>query len=337
MKLIVPSLACLGLSSARMKASRDCRDLTTMEGMGNCVSALVSENKRQNKVNDQMKLEMQVMEAKLAEKQQPQTIHVSGDHVEYHGSCGAEEDSAAGVTGATPMVATEAPADPRMNGVPEFLNTPKNDPEAGPVDWTNSDYHYYMNCVDEVELRIWTDFQKRDPNWPTVGPDIPTEPYFRVDPTNFTVGDLANEGFREILEAAPHPWGWSNIDAFGASAGAHGREMMSWATDEVKDFWRTRQSWYKEEVAEVRWFLWLYIQNTNYRYCSGLPTYKRIWGSPVREDGCNPKYPYTSWVNEGFNTTAADCDNEFIHDHPKSFSDDRFVTGDNLDLFKAED
>ena len=311
MKLLVPSLAYLGYGSARMKADRDCSDLVTHEGLKNCVSALVSENKKQKKFN-------QFLEAKLEEKQQPQSIYVSGD---YHGNCAGEENT--------------EPEDPRMNGVPEFLETPKNEPEDS-KDWDAANYHYYMNCVDEVELRIWEDFQKRDPNLPTLGYDIPEEPFFRFDPANFTVGELASEGFEEIIESIATPWDWSNIDVFRITTGAHGREMYSWASDEVKDFWRTRHSWYKDEVAEVRWFLWQFIQNSNYKYCAGLPTYKRIWGKPVREDGCNPKYPYTSWFNEGFNTTAEDCDNEFIHEHPKGFSDDRFVTGDNLELYKGE-
>ena len=328
MKLITPSLTCLTLATAHHLKDA-CDDLSTKKSALKCVaslkkrlhSALVMQTEKHEQVidqilkdNEQMRVDMAVMKEKLEMKEQVMSITVQGD---YHGTCDGENNM-------------EKEEDPRMNSVPEFLKTPKSVPPSS-MNWVVHDYHYYMNCVDEVELRIWTDFQKRDPNWPTVGPDIPTEPYFRVDPTNFTVGDLANEGFREILEAAPHPWGWSNIDAFGASAGAHGREMMSWATDEVKEFWKERNSWFKDDHQDIDWYLWGYVQNIRYKFCSGLPTYKRIWGTPIRQDGCNPKYPYTSWRNEGFNTTAEECDNEFIHEHPKSLRDDRFVTGNNLD------
>ena len=275
--------------------------------------SLLKENKKQGKMMDMMSKDMKAMHAKLEEKSQPSVINVSGD---YHGSC--DEDAH-----------HMEKADQRMNGVPEFLKTPKDHPESS-TDWTLADYHYYMNCADEVEMRIWNEFEQRDPNRPMNALDIPDEPYFRVDPTNFTVGDIANEGFSNMLEALDHPWGWGGPDGFYATVGAHGREMMSWATDEVKDFWRTRQSWFNDEHAEAGWFLWGYIQNIRYKFCSGLPTHKRIWGTPIREDGCNPKYPYTSWVNEGLETTAEECDNEFVHVHPKSLSDDRFVTGNNL-------
>ena len=310
MKLLV-SLASLGLASyaSAHDMKEDCKNLSSMKGVSKCMVSLLKENKLRGKMMDIMSKEMKNMHAKLEEKNQPSVINVHGD---YHVSCDEDVEE-----------------DPRMNGVPEFLKTPKHHPESS-TDWTLSDYHYYMNCADEVEMRIWNEFQQRDPNLPMKGFDIPEEPYFRIDPTNFTVGDIANEGFSNALEALDHPWGWATPQVFYTTAGAHGREMMSWASDEVKDFWRTRQSWYKDEVADEMWYLWGFVQNIRYKYCSGLPTHKRIWGTPVREDGCNPKYPYTSWVDEGFDTTAEECDKEFIHEHPKSLSDDRFVTGDNL-------
>ena len=312
MKLLV-SLASLGIATAH--AGEACEDLSSRKGLGDCVKVLMKENKKQSKLIDRISADLEDVNSKLNEKSMPMTINVSGD---YHGSCDGDVE------------VNVEPEDPRMNGVPMFLKTPKEHPESS-TDWTLSDYHYYMNCADEVEMRIWNEFEQRDPNMPMTALDIPEEPYFRVDPTNFTTAQMANEGFGPLLASLPHPWGWGQgPDGFYMAVGAHGREMMSWATDEVKDFWRTRQSWYNDEHAEAGWFLWGYIQNLRYKFCSGLPTHKRIWGTPVREDGCNPKYPYTSWTNEGLNTTAEECDNEFIHEHPKSLSDDRFVTGNNL-------
>merc|ERR1719450_803130 len=108
--------------------------------------------------------------------------------------------------------------------------------------------------------------------------DIPAEPYFRADPKNMTLGSIVNGWYVEAAEVKPHPWDWLGPDAFYAVLGAHAREMFSWATDDVKEFWTTRNSWYKEDHIDIDWFLWGYRQSFKHRFCTALPTYKRIWG-----------------------------------------------------------
>ena len=305
MKLIVPVAVAVGISSSEAAVKNDCKDLSNMEGMKNCIMALVSKDRKDEKSLFRYKNE------------------VNGRFIDIENDMESTESSDSMTeTTETPVSCPEE--SPRMNGVPEFLKTPKARPEGGDsIMWIASDYHYYMNCVDEVEMRIWDDFQNR--NETLFGPpqpyDIPPVDYYRFDPRDgsFGLSDIVNSGFEEAISYATHPWKWSPIDHFYMVNGAHGREMLSWKGPEQKEYWAMRRTWYKPEMQDIKNYIDPMQQNAVYRYCSGLPTFKRIWGSPIREDGCNPKYPYTSWHDEGLNTKAADCDAAFNHVIPSGF------------------
>ena len=219
------------------------------------------------------------------------------------------------------MTTTVAPEPPNLyiKG-PEAEAEPEK-PEFTPdaILYTMNEYHYYMNCRDEVEMRIYNDFLARDPKLP-LQPQftIPEKSYYRFDTYNYTPEELVNSGKAFILKMLKDPWGWSDVDKFMFLVSEHGQEMMSWASDEVKQFWKTRHSWIKDEFSEMRWFLWGYEQNLVYKFCSGLPSYKSKYGLPVRKNGCNPKYPYTSWHDEGFDSTAEECDGAFKHSYNRA-------------------
>ena len=277
-----------------------------MEGMRNCIEALVKKDKKDDK--NMLRFKNEVHDMFLNWEPEPTESTESTDSTTE--------------TTETPFSCPEE--SPLMNGVPEFLKTPKARPEGGDsIMWIASDYHYYMNCVDEVEMRVLNDFQNRnETQWgPAIPVDIPPNDYYLYDLRDgMPLDAIVNEGFVEVIAQVEHPWAWMDIDLFYFINGAHDREMLSWKSDEAKEFLKLKRTWYKEEVANDRNYMESYLKNFVYRYCSGLPTFKRIWGTPIREDGCNPKYPYTSWVNEGFDSKAADCDAEFNHIIPKGFT-----------------
>jgi len=326
MKLIIPAVAAVGLASARSNVKKDCKDLSSMDGMASCLEAIVAGNKKSERSMDK---KMQELTEQIENQTRPQVITVEGDYISGASDC--EESSASSSSSSSEEEST------LMNGVPEFLQTPKNMPDGTDmILWAANDYHYFMNCVDEVEMRIWDDYQNYNAaQWgPAIPNEIPPNPYFRMNPNPgmWAIEQLGNENF-EAMVAGGNVFQWVSSGPFFLTAGAHGREMLSWATDDVKAHWRNKNSWYKEEFQQARDYLDKYQEHFIHKFCSALPTFKRIYGYPNREDGCNPDYPYTSWFNEGLNTTAADCDNEFIHNAPKSFDAETTVIRMNENCF----
>ena len=285
-----------------------------MKGMRNCMLAMVEESKKNAEDMDQFQDDIK---AEMKDKETAQHITVEGDY--FAAPLGK------------PCALPET-----MNGAPRFLYTPVEEPTGhGNMMWIASDYHYYMNCADEVEKRVWDDFltynETNSANVPEI--NIPPFDYYRLDPRpgHYEINEMPNEGFQEsILEDAKSddgPWPWQNVGLFYQENGAHVQETLSWASDEVKDFYKLRLSWLKEEMQEVRFMLDPWMHNYKHRFCSALPTFKRIYGTPIRQDGCNPKYPYTSWTDEGFDSKAEDCDAHFHHETPYGFSEDKIIRG----------
>ena len=295
MKILIPAVASIGIASAHLQ--KDCADISNLDGMKTCLQAMIKENKKSGK-------EMKQFKKEVNEKLEPIQVTVEGD---YHEQCVERKT---------------------VNGAPEFLNTPVKAPE--PINWSISDYYYFMNCVDEVEMRAEEEMQFHNATifGPAMRFPFPKEPFFRLDPRpgrGLTIDQIANKGWEEFILSKEHGWAWEPIGLFYAYQSAHGREMMSWAPDEIKEFWNVKFDWWKPEFMHVNAFKNNFIQAYTHRFCTALPTFKRMYGSPYREDGCNPKYPYTSWFNEGLNSTAAECDANFSHEAPKSFSVDKIA------------
>ena len=197
--------------------------------------------------------------------------------------------------------------------------------------WTMKDYHYYMNCKDEVHLRTYREkleWDAANPNKPYLpldsgkypNLDIPDQPFYKdcstCNSTNkpeVTLKMIINDGAIPNPDQDSNPWAWMKADYFMYLVGDHGVEMMSWAIPEYKEYWKMRNSWYKEEIADWQKYIWGYEQNQVYKYCTALPKTQMMWGIPKRENGSDPKYPYTSWRDEGFDSTVEEADANFLH------------------------
>ena len=317
MKLLLPAVAAVGLSSAHSDVEDKCENLSNMKGMKKCLKAILMEMQQGDQAMDKW---MGDMEAAMEEKVQPQHITVEGDY--YSGTCDdrAVEESSEPETEPESEPETEGEACPNKFGEQPNMTV-----------WTMKDFHYYMNCKDEVQVRIYRDKLEWDAANPGKSylpldsgkyPDMPIldEPFYKNcdncsvwnQPTP-TLAQLINDGAIPNPDQDRNPWAWMNADYFLYLVSDHGVSMMSWGTPAYKDYWKMKLGWYKDDIADWQEYIWGYEQNIVYKFCSGLPKSRLMWGTPIREDGTNPMYPYTSWRNEGFNSTAADADANFLH------------------------
>ena len=300
MKLIVPTISAIGLASAHVSVKDDCKDLSSRHGMSKCLQAVIADNKKTDKA---MNKKMDELEDMLEEKNVPQPITVEGDY--YSGTCDDDQ-----VTENCPNPFGEVP---------------------NMTIWTMKEYHYYMNCKDEVHVRTWNEkleWDARNPGKPYLpldsgkfpNLDVPEDTFWLNCPScNFTnkpevtLSMILNEGAIPNPGQDSNPWAWMEADYFFYLVSDHGVEMMSWGSDEYKDYWRMRNNWYNDDIAEWQKYIWGYEQNQIFKYCSALPKTQMMWGIPQREAGSNPKYPYTSWRNEGFDSTVEEADANFRH------------------------